>query len=153
MDCKEYCAALLLDLSKAFDTVDRVILVNRLKIFGLSVNVVSWSSNYLSARTQCVHVAGCSPSFCPVSKGVPQGSILGPLLFSPYINNLSENLSNIQFHLFADDTVIYSSSPSAAQLLKFLQYGFDFVQFHLTQPKFVLNAEKSNFMLVVINVS
>uniref|UniRef100_A0A669C6E9 ribonuclease H n=1 Tax=Oreochromis niloticus TaxID=8128 RepID=A0A669C6E9_ORENI len=147
IDCKKYCAALFLDLSKAFDTVDHAILLNRLNNIGLSVNAVSWFSNYLSARKQCVHAAGSSSSFLPVSKGVPQGSILGPLLFSLYINNLCDNFSNAAFHLYADDTIIYCSSPSVAQSLQFLQSAFDDVQSHLTQLKLVLNPEKSKFML------
>lgn len=147
LDCKQFCAALFIYLSKAFDTVDRVTLADRLHNIGLSGHAVSWFSNYLSARTQCVQFAGSSSSFLPVSKGVPQGSILGPLLFSIYVNNLCDNLSNATFHFYADDTVIYCSSPSVVQALEFLQSVFDVFQSHLTQLKLVFNADKSNLML------
>jgi len=87
LDCKNYCAAVFIDLSKAFDTVDHTIMAERLHSIGLSRHTVGWLLNYLSARTQCVQFYGSS-SFLPIAKGVPQGSIVGPILFTIYVNNL-----------------------------------------------------------------
>lgn len=73
--------------------------------------------------------------------------MLGPLLFPIYVNNLCNNFSDAAFNFYADDTVIYCSSPSVVQVLKFLQSVVDVVQSNVTQLKLVLNAEKSKVML------
>ena len=147
LDCKKYCAAVFIDLSKAFDTVDHVTLVDRLLKIGLSRQAVDWFSNYLSVRTQCVQFAGSSSSSLPVSKGVPQGSILGPLLFSIYVNNLCDSITNAACHFYADDTIIYCSSPSVADTFHFLQSALDVLQSQLTKLKLVLNTDKTKLML------
>lgn len=85
-------------------------LADRLHKIGLSNRAVNWFSNYLSDRTQCVQAAGCFSSFLPVLKGMPQVSILGPLLFTIYVNNLCDNISDAVSHFNANDTVIYCSA-------------------------------------------
>ena len=144
LDGQKYCAALFIDLSKAFDTVDHAILADRLHKIGLSNQAVNWFSNHLSDRTQCVQASRSFSSFLPVPKGVPQGSILGPLLVC--VNNLCDHLSDAVSHLYADDTVIYCSSSSASKSL-LLQSAFEIVQFRLTQLMLVLNANQSKTML------
>lgn len=136
------CAVLFIDLSKAFDTVDHGILVNSLVSIGLSKHSVDWFANYLSGRTQSVRKTGSVSSFLPISKGVPQGSVLGPILFSIYINKLCENLLNAIYHFYADDTVIYCTASSTAQALELLQSAFNNVQNRLKQLKLVLKCTK-----------
>ncbi len=147
LDCKKNCSALFLDLSKAFDTVDHGILLNRLSAVGLSENAIKWFANYLSERTQCVRLKDCTSSILSLSKGVPQGSVLGPILFSLYINNLCDNIPNAKCHLYADDTAIYCCASSASQALHYLQLAFDIVQFSLCQLKLVLNTDKTSLMI------
>ncbi len=77
---KIHSAALFIDLSKAFDFVDQEILKQRLLGLGLSVNTVGWFVNYLSDRSQCINIEGLSSNTRNVKIGVPQGSVLGPLL-------------------------------------------------------------------------
>ncbi len=100
--------------------MDHEILLNRLRCVGLSENVVLWFNAYLKGRTQCVQVEGCKSDSLDVVKGVLQGSVLGPLLFTIYINCLDK----ASFHFYADDTVIYCSAPTKQEALSDLQTGF-----------------------------
>ena len=120
--------------------------MNRFHKIGLSDQAINWFSNYLSGGTQCVQAAGSFSSLLPVLKGVPQGSILEPLLFTIYAHNLYDNLPDAVCHLYASDTVICSSS-SVSQSLNLLQSAFDTVQSCLTRLKLVINADKLKAML------
>ncbi len=137
----------LSNLSKAFDLIDHEILKQRLLSVSLSVNTVGWFVNYLSDRSQCINIEGLTSSTQNVKIGVPQGSILRPLLFILYINNIGNNLEHSSFHLYADDMVIYSSAPTLHQAVSHLQSEFDAVQHTLSDLKLVLNAEKSKLMM------
>ena len=79
-----------LDMSAAFDIVDHNILLDKLKLYGFDGNFLQWTSSYLSDRTQSVCIDGCLSSLRPVLHGVPQGSILGPLLYTLFTNELPE---------------------------------------------------------------
>ena len=112
MNRKEVSALVLLDLSAAFDTIDHNILLDRLNSsFGLSGSALSLLSSYLLNRTQSVIVDQAQSSELPLLCGVPQGSVLRPLLFSLYTTPLSHLLTNlgVQFHFYANDTQVYIS--------------------------------------------
>ena len=106
----------LLDLAKAFDTVSHNILLKKLELYGLKGVTLDWFSSYLSDRQQQCVVEGCVSKPQLISCGVPQGSILGPLLFLIYINDLPGCLLHTKAHMYADDTTIYASSVSTAEL-------------------------------------
>ena len=97
---------ILLDFSKAFDRVNHMTLLHKLHQHGVRGNTLSWIKAFLIGRSQTVILEGESSSEIPVTSGVPQGSVLGPLLFLLYINDLPENIHS-QARLSADDTAIY----------------------------------------------
>ena len=91
---------------------------------GVSEGSLTWFANYLSQRVQCIKSANPLSQPLPVTKGVPQGSILGPTLFSLYINNIAQAVESSLIHLYADDAVLYSAGPSPDFVLNALQQSF-----------------------------
>ena len=107
--------SVFLDFSKAFDTVDHAILLCKLESVGLDDNSLNWFKSYLSSRQQVISIDNTLSSSLPVSVGVPQGSILGPLLFIIYINDMPNIVKHCKILLYADDTLLYYSSKSASE--------------------------------------
>ena len=113
---KHISALILLDLSAAFDTTDHNILLNRLNTsFGISNSALSLLTSYLSDRSQSINIGNEFSSKSPLSRGVPQGSVLGPLLFTLYTTPISHLLNTLSLphHLYADDTQLYLSFSSS----------------------------------------
>ena len=136
-----------LDLKKAFDSVPHLPLLDLLASLNLPPHLLNWLHSYLINRTQRVVIKGSTSPPCPVSSGVPQGSILGPLLFIIYINGLTDlPLSpSTQFVLYADDIFLFSpiNSPSDMQNL---QSDLDAISHWLSSHHLHLNSSKSKFM-------
>lgn len=147
LDKRQSCVALFIDLSKAFDTVDHTILMSKLCFLGFDNSACAWFQNYLSDRTQAVVADGYHSSFLRVTKGLPQGSILGPILFTLYINNLDSSIKDSVVHLYADDTIIYSIAPSIDKALCNLKRDFVSIQSTFIKDKLVLNPDKTNFII------
>ena len=147
LDNKQDCVALFIDLSKAFDSVDHALLLNRLAEIGLDRKACKWFKNYLSDRSQAVVADGHKSEFLNISKGVPQGSILAPVLFTLFINDFNSSIVNSAVHLYADDTVIYSIAPSVELAFQNLKSDFCLIQKALINLKLALNAGKTKFMV------
>ena len=103
----------MLDLAKAFDSVPHHRLLLKLECLGISGNLLSWFNSFLTSRHQRVVVNGCFSEWLPVRSGVPQGSVLGPLLFVLYIDEIHQIVSNCTIKLFADDIALYKQIISA----------------------------------------
>ena len=105
---------LLLDFSKAFDSVPHQRLLLKLASYGICGQTLTWIKSFLSDSTQTNVVGGCQSEVCSVTSGVPQGSVLRSLPFLIYINDLPDNISS-QIRLFADDCIIYLGLSSSTQ--------------------------------------
>ena len=118
IDKGNYGCGVFIDLKKAFDTVNHSILLRKLEYYGVKAIPLQWFQSYLSGRKQHVSVAGNLSETLEISCGVPQGSVLGPLLFLPYINDLPKISKKLTFLLFTDDTNIYYESSSLLDIQK-----------------------------------
>ena len=112
----EFIIGVYLDFSKAFDTVDHELLLSKLSHYGIRGNSLKWFQSYLSNRKQYVTYNGVSSQVNNITCGVPQGSILGPLLFLLYINDLGKICSSTTSILFADDTNLFESGSNFSDM-------------------------------------
>ena len=106
----KYVGMVLLDLQKAFDTVNHEILLTKLQVMGFSKATLAWFRSYLSNRHQLVAIHDVYSRLLPITCGVPQGSILGPILFTSYINDMCICVKDCKLLLYADDSVLLFSS-------------------------------------------
>lgn len=118
---------ILLDFSKAFDKVNHHKLLYILQEYGVSSQILNWTQSFLLGRSQTVVLDGGVSTEVPVTSGVPQGSVLGPLLFLVYINQLPESISKSQVRLFADDTAVFLTINSKYDCVS-LQKDLDTLQ-------------------------
>ena len=147
MDKGAFSCGVFIDLKKAFDTVDHRILLHKLKFYGFRGFINAWFASYLNEWSQ-VTVVGChSSDKSQITCGVPQGSVLGPLLFLLYINDICYCSQKLNFYLFADDTNILFSHRDLKLLEKIMNDELSNVYRWLVANKLTLNLKKSNFVI------
>uniref|UniRef100_A0A8C6NY71 Reverse transcriptase domain-containing protein n=1 Tax=Nothobranchius furzeri TaxID=105023 RepID=A0A8C6NY71_NOTFU len=150
-DARRVTVLVLLDLSAAFDTVEHTILLTRLKKIGLSGAVHSWFTSYLTDRTFMVSLDTCSSGVHSITCGVPQGSILGPVLFNLYMLPLGSVIRRhgVNFHSYADDTQLYISvSPDVSQPMETLFNCILDIKSWMTENFLQLNQGKTEVLVI-----
>jgi len=116
LDDGNFVAGMYFDLQKAFDTVDHDILINKLDNYGIRGIMLDWFKNYLTNRSQFTSINQHCSSVTSVKCGVPQGSVLGPILFLIYMNDITNSVACSNIKLFADDTNMFVAAKSINEL-------------------------------------
>ena len=142
MDKRLFTFGVFIDLKKAFDTVNHDILLHKLQFYGFSGILHDWFKSYLSERTQTIQIGSQISKKCITKCGVPQGSVLGPLLFLLYINDIHNCSDKFQFFLFVDDTNILYSDKNLKSLESTVNAELKKLYIWLTANKLTLNITK-----------
>ena len=147
IDNNNTCIGVFLDLSKAFDTIDHGILLQKLERYGIRGICLNWFKSYLSDRLQFTSFNNVESNFQTVRCGVPQGSILGPLLFIIYMNDITMISKKAEVVLFADDTNIFFTGNDPYELESSVVNELSLFSDWFMANKLSLNISKTNFMV------
>ena len=145
LDNKFLVAGVFIDLEKAFDTVNHKILLDKLSHYGISGSALAWFTSYLNNRYQRVSLDGNLSDYRQIECGVPQGSILGPLLFLIYLNDLHNTIQNSSTFHFADDTELTCWEKNANKLRRKLNEDLQHLFEWLCANRLSLNATKTEY--------
>ena len=143
LDRGKFSCAVFVDFQKAFDTVNHSVLLAKLEHYGIRGTINKWFESYLSNRKHFVTINGFDSDLHDANHGVPQGSVLGPLFFLIYINDLHQAIKFSQVYHFADDTNLLRISNSPRQLQKHLNIDLKFLYKWLLANKISLNCSKT----------
>ena len=150
LDSKKIAAGIFVDLQKAFDTVNHEILIQKLNHYGVRGTVNKWFLSYLSNRSQSVSILGFESDILTIKHGVPQGSVLGPLLFLIYINDLNAAIKYSKVYHFADDTNLLNVSNDPRKVQKQLNIDLKLLYKWLLANKISLNCAKTESIIFYI---
>jgi len=144
---KAYTSLLFMDLRKAFDTVSHEILLRKIHHYGIRGPAYDLIESSLTSRQQLVFIKNCQSSTNSINVGVPQGSVLGPLLFLIYVNDL-QNATFCNLRLFTDDTCLVLSNPTKSELESNCNTELKNLHYWCNANKLLINPEKSTYILI-----
>ena len=147
LDTGNFACGVFIDLQKAFDSVDLNILVKKLNYYGVRGIPSDWFNSYLHNRKQFVTINGFNSSLKSIKYGVPQGSVVGPLLFLIFINDLKASVKNSTVHHFADDTTLLYTNNFLKTLSQKINYDLRGITDWLNANRISLNSDKTEFIL------
>ena len=149
LDRDEYVISIFLDFKKAFDSVDHAVLLSKLHFYGVRGVTHAWFKSYLSNRQQYVNVNGVDSSVSTLTHGVPQGSVLGSLLFLIFINDLPNSSSYFRFNLFADDSTLSCTfnKSNICNTSTIINHNLLRLNHWLRSNKIMINATKTKYII------
>ena len=153
LDEKSPTLAVFIDFKKAFDCVQHPVLLDKLKTMNLDVSMTNWIDSYLTCRQQRVFANGSYSSYQDIMQGVPQGSVLGPLFYIIYANDLADIVKNCKIAMYADDTVIYISSRNFEVSVRKMQEDINSLSQWCNENGITANVEKTKVMVFGSNNS
>lgn len=144
---KNYVLAVFMDLQKAFDTLNLEILIEKLQYYGIRGVPLLWFKSFLQNRTQFTFVNGISSTPIETKCGVPQGTVLGPLMFIMYINDIAKIVNKSSLKLFADDSNLFVVANNINSLFEYANEELGLISDWLSANKLYVNYEKTNYMI------
>ena len=148
LDDGENVAAAFLDLSKAFDSISHEILLNKLKQYNFDPMSISMIRSFLSERYQKVTLPNCHSDWIKLYQGVPQGTVLGPLLFNIYVNDMQHEVQNdCNLLQYADDTMVFKSDSNIDKAIASLEQNVKKLVFFFESHRLTINAGKTEFII------
>ena len=147
LDKKMYTCGVFIDLKKAFNTVNNIIILSKLNHYDIRGTAITWFFSYLSSRYQSVMLNGVTSSRKVITCGVPQGSILGPLLFLIYINDMHHSVMSATVYHFADDTNLMCFSKNLKRLRKDFDLDLDLLYDWLCANRLSIKTGETGFIV------
>ena len=150
MDSKKLTLVVLMDLSKAFDSIDHCRLLSKLQALGIGRTALEWFRSYLTGRQQYVRIGSETSNLSPITHGVPQGSILGPALFNLYINDLPSIPESGSLESFVDDSKLYLSFPvkDAAAVVQLINEDLAKIATWCCYNGLLINPDKTKLLVI-----
>ena len=150
MDNDEVTAMIFFDFRKAFDVVDHQLLLTKLKLYRVSDSALSWFTSYVTNRSQFVTIERQRSDCLPIKQGVPQGSVLGPVLFLLFVNDLPLHLTRTSTDIFADDTTLSASAhwTDIPTVVQDINNDLEKISEWSTRNRMIINTDKTKSLLV-----